>query len=208
MGFPGWRHCSNPLYDTKASDVSVTLSYATGTQSISTEDYLGNATSNSWQGNGFVKDAVNTAYTGPYFQIAIDTSQYSDVTLSLRSHGTASWGPANTLKVWSSTDNTTYNASPTGTGALLKSAWSGDQVFDAFATGTGTTYFRINADGANPTNAAFQLDHIIITGCAEPTPPPTFEKFFGTDPIKVGGISKLDLHDCQHRSWQCGTHQS
>lgn len=179
-----------PLYTTKAANVSTAvLSYTGGTQSVNTT--LGSPAVNSWEGSGFVKDAVNTSISAPYFVISVDTSKYSDVSISLRSYATSNWGTTNILKVWSSGGGATFSSTTPATGTLTKATWSSDQSFAAASTGAATTTFRINADGANPSGASMLLDNIVVTGCGIVSPAPTLAKSFLSDPIAKGATSTL-----------------
>jgi len=185
-----------PLYTTKASNVSTaTTSYTAGgtggAQSVNTT--LGSPAVNSWEGSGFQKSVVYTSTTAPYFDIAVDTSNYSNASISLLSYATANWGTANILRVWSSADGgTSFSSTTPATGSLTKTTWSADQTFAAASTGASTTIFRINADGANPSGASMLLDNIVVTGCSVPTPAPAIAKSFSS-PIVKGSNSTLSF---------------
>ena len=182
---------TQPNYDAGKDPLvsSAVLSFVGGTESIATT--TGSPTANAWSGDGFVKNAVNTSSSQPYFQIAVDSALFTNVQLKLRSYATANWGTSNLLKVYSSADGGGTFSDVNLAGSLVKTTWSPDQLFPAVATGPETTIFRINADGANPTGAAMMLDNILVEGCRTTVLEPNFGKAFNPDIIKLGDTSTL-----------------
>ena len=64
----------------------------------------------------------------------------------------------------------------------------------AAATGSGTTYFRINARGTNSVSSSqLFIDSIVVTGCGVPVPSPTITKAFAPDPIVLGLDVNVDF---------------
>lgn len=178
-----------PPYTTKASDVTTaTASYTGGTNAISAT--IGNLI-NSWSGTGFSKTTVPGSGTAPYYELAVDSSKYTNVTITLDTYASANWVTSNVLYVWSSADGGAFAATSPATGALVKTTWSANQSFAAATTGaTTTTNFRINAMGANTTGSDMYLDNIVVTGCGIPNPP-TMTKSFSPNPVAVGATSSL-----------------
>jgi uncharacterized repeat protein (TIGR01451 family) len=184
-----------PPFTTKSSRVpTATASVSTGmTNSIVT---TGNPT-NAWAGQGFAKSTVPTADTAPYFQFAVDTSNYSGVAMSLDISRDTNWGGgANvpTVYIYSSTTGAagSFTLVNTISGANLPSNWQTLSNIAAAATGSGTTYFRINAMGTNSVSSSqLFLDNISFSGCALAPAAPTLLKSFSPTQIVKNSTSTL-----------------
>ena len=190
----------NPAYDSTpglGSGVSSALASFSavgtgGSDAINTTE--GSPALNSWEGSGFQKSVVYTETTTPWFDFSVDAREYSNLQISMRSYATANWTTNNILRVWYSTNGgVSYSSTTPATGTLTKTTWSGDQVFAGPATGTSTTIFRVNADGANPDGATIMLDTVVITGCHVTTPEPLFSKSFSSGPIAKNATSTLSF---------------
>ncbi len=174
--FPTGSSAANPLFTTKAGSVaSATASTTTTTPSIDTG--YGNPPP-SWSGQGFGGSA--------YFQFQVDTSKYSDVTISLDYRTiTQNWNAA-TVTVFSSIDGLTFT--PIGSSPLTATLQSA-----TFNTGAGTTYFRISATGARNNQARMAIDNVTFSGCLTPVPAPTIVKTFSPDLIPVNNPTVLSF---------------
>jgi uncharacterized repeat protein (TIGR01451 family) len=184
-----------PPFTTRAANVaSATASTSSGmTNSIVSAQ--GNPP-NAWAGQGFEKTGTPDGDTAPYFQFAVDTSQYTGVGISLDFKRDTNWGggasDTPTMYVYSSTTGSAGSFSLIATTSSLTSSWQSTGNTSAAATGSGTTYFRINARGTNSVSSSqIFLDNVAFTGCAEPAPSPTITKSFAPDPIVLGATSTL-----------------
>ena len=178
-----------PVYSFKGSNVaSATASYTgTGTQAISTTE--GNPL-NSWSGTGW-GTVVPTSATQPYFDLVIDTSNFTGVSISVQYYmNPGEWAAPgnNNMYVYSSADGGAFSTIVSL--AATKGSWQTIPATAAATTGTTTTTFRINARGAKTLTDPLYIDNIIITGCGVAVPP-TITKAFSPNPIAVNGTSTL-----------------
>ncbi len=100
--FPAGTTLTQPNYNSKAADVnSATLSFNPGATggSEAIDAANGSPSPGSWMGSGFLRDTVYTAYTEPWFDISVDTSMYSNVSIQFRTYASASWTTNNVLRV-------------------------------------------------------------------------------------------------------------
>jgi conserved repeat domain len=186
-----------PPFSTISARVSTaTASVSTGmTNSIVT---TGNPT-NAWAGQGFAKSTVPTADTAPYFQFAVDTSNYSGVAMSLDISRDTNWGGGGnipTVYIYSSTTGAvgSFTLVNTISGANLPSNWQTVSNISAAATSSGTTYFRINAMGTNSVSSSqLFLDNVSFTGCALAPAAPTLSKSFSPTQIVKNSNSTLSF---------------
>jgi LPXTG-site transpeptidase (sortase) family protein len=190
--FPSGSDANSPAPTTQAGSVASAATSTTLTlPNIDTGQ--GNPAP-AWAGSGFLKNQTITGDSIPYYQFAIDTSKYSDVKISFDYRIDTNWGSGGagtpTIYAWSSTTGGvgSYSQIFTTTPVVTFSS-SGD--LSAAATGTGLTYFRINAQNATNENSQMQIDNVVITGCLESDPPPTISKLFSPNPIAVDSVSKL-----------------
>ena len=184
-----------PTTGSQAPDVSsATASFVAGSGGNSISTSLGNPV-NSWDSYGYAKSAVPTASTAPYYQFAIDTSNYSTgaAKILLDAYISTNWGNSgNALYVWSSSDGTNWSAATNSPISLTAGSWATGQSFTAAAASAGTTYFRVNAMGANNTNSSanLALDNVTFTGCGTPRPP-EIAKAFAPAAVGLNGTSVL-----------------
>ncbi|MEO5857854.1 MAG: DUF11 domain-containing protein, partial [Pyrinomonadaceae bacterium] len=183
-----------PAYTTKSARVATaTASTSSGmTNSIVT----GGNPPNSWAGQGFAKTGVPTAETAPYFQFAIDTSKYSGVGISLDHSRDTNWGGGGsavpTMYVYSSTTGASGSYTLIGSTTSLTDVWQSLATVSAAATGSTTTYFRINAVGPNSVSSSqLFIDNVTFSGCGLPVPSPTITKSFAPSTIAKGSNSTL-----------------
>jgi uncharacterized repeat protein (TIGR01451 family) len=154
--------------------------------------------SQSWASNGSITPgATLTTANNEYFEFAIDTTGLSEVELTFDALRKTPNGPQG-IAVFVGTTNTRPE---TGTSVFSnasalpsQNAWVtfGPITVSSGLNASGTTYFRIYTFNSGNSNAGsdFNLDNVVFTGCSEPDDP-TITKAFGTDPIPVGGVSKL-----------------
>jgi LPXTG-site transpeptidase (sortase) family protein len=174
--FPTGSSATAPAYTTKAGNVATALTSETVTnEAIETNASYGNPAP-SWGGQGFTG--------GAYFQFQVDTSNYSNVTISFdHIQTTASWN-VSTVTVSSSSDGSLF----TSNGSDTLSATMGSSTFN---TSAGSTYFRVSATGAQNVNSRLAIDNVTFSGCLVPAPAPTLSKSFLPDPIIKGATSTL-----------------
>ena len=184
-----------PTYTTKASNVMIASTLFTPNGSnysqIDTSNFY--SSPSSWSAAGFQKNLTYVSSTLPYFEFTVDTSKYSNVAISLRAATNSSWeSAASMVKVWSSADSSSIVATIPAT-STISQAWSTANVFTATTTGSYTTTFRINAEGANAaaSSSTLFLDDVTITGCGIPSPAPTISKSFSPSVIPTNTISTL-----------------
>ncbi|MDH4164265.1 MAG: hypothetical protein OEW15_16500 [Nitrospirota bacterium] len=187
-----------PAPSSQASDVttataSLFVGATGGTESI--DAATGSPAIPSWQGGKFQKAvtlaAPPTSATAPYFELAVDASKYTNVSITLNDYASASWGASNAIFLWTSANGGPYTATTPSMGVLLKTTWTTTQTFASASTGTAATMtFRIGAAGSTNDNGTMNLDDITITGCAVPKPP-TITKAFAPNPVGVNGASTL-----------------
>jgi uncharacterized repeat protein (TIGR01451 family) len=186
-----------PPYTTRAANVASAIASTSSGMTNSIVTAEGNP-ANAWAGQGFPKTGTPDGDTAPYFEFAIDTSQYSGVGISLDFKRDTNWGggasDTPTMYVFSSTTGSAGSFSLIATTSSLTSVWQSTGNTAAAATGSGTTYFRINATGTNSVSSSqIFLDNVVITGCGVPAPSPTIAKAFAPDPIVRGDTSTLSF---------------
>lgn len=181
-----------PPYTTKASDVSsATASSSGGTPSIPT---IGNP-ANSWEiagGWNTIGTLPNSA-SSPYFQFALDTSNYGGVAISLtvdlETSGDWTSENNNIVHFYSQADSGSFSAGTSTT--IQKNKWEPAR-FSAPSTGLVSTTFRINIGGGEKPAAYALIDNVTITGCPTPVPP-TLSKVFSPVTIAQGSTSTLSF---------------
>ena len=183
-----------PPYTTKSARVATaTASTSAGmTNSIVTS---GNP-ANAWAGQGFAKTGTMTGDTAPYYQFALDTSNFSGVTMSLDYSRDTNWGGGSsdvpTMYIYSSTTGLAGSFTLIGSTTSLTNPWQTLSNLAAAATGSGTTYFRINAVGTNSVSSSqLFIDNISFTGCGLAPAAPTLTKAFSPTQIIKGNNSTL-----------------
>ena len=183
-----------PPYTTKSSRVaSAVASTSTGmTNSIAT---TGNPT-NAWASQGFAKTGALNGDSAPYLQFAIDTSNFSGVSISLDYMRDTNWGGGGsdipTMYIYSSTTGASGSFTRIATTSSLTSSWQTLSNVAAAATGSSTTYFRINAVGTNSVSSSqLLLDNISFTGCGIAPAAPTISKSFAPSQIVKGATTSL-----------------
>jgi fimbrial isopeptide formation D2 family protein/uncharacterized repeat protein (TIGR01451 family) len=184
-----------PPYTTIAGDVTTATASATltaaGTQTI----VAGGVTTNAWN----ITDAwTNVAgapgvATGPYFQFAVNSSNYGGVQISfqydLETSGQWAANNNNNIFVYSSADGINFSLAST-TGAT-KGSWQPAITTVATTSGAATTWFRITAGTrGNQATASMLLDNITVSGCPRPVAP-TLSKNFSPATIPQGSNSTL-----------------
>ena len=184
-----------PPFTTRAANVASATAYTSAGMTNSIVSAQGNPP-NAWAGQGFPRTGTPGGDTVPYLEFALDTSQYSGVGISLDFRRDTNWGggasDTPTLYLYSSTTGSAGSFSLIATTSSLTSSWQSTGNTPAAATGSGTTYFRINARGTNSVSASqLFLDNIVVTGCGIPAPSPTITKSFASDPIVLGATSTL-----------------
>jgi len=131
--------------------------------------------------------------TGGYIEFALQTKNYSQISLNLWMYDASPSNGPDTLVISYSTDGTnftpltTFSKSAPPTPNPFQSAWTNHTFdFTGLTSTTNTTYFRIAGSGAKNDNsgASMDYDYMTFTGCSY-YPPPTISKTFATDPIKV-----------------------
>ncbi len=131
--------------------------------------------------------------TGGYIEFALQTKNYSQISLNLWMYDASPSNGPDTLVISYSTDGTnftpltTYSQSAPPTPNPFQSAWTNHTFdFTGLTSTTNNTYFRITGSGAKNDNsgASMDYDYMTFTGCSY-YPPPTISKTFATDPIKV-----------------------
>jgi len=150
---------------------------------------------NTWYGNYWNLAGVTlTAETLPYFEFSLDTSEFTDVSISFNRFLEDDWANPNNnqLRVWSSADGGAW-ASLTPTTTTTKNDWVPLGPVIAAETGSNTTTFRVMTNGVQsegkfPT-ALMHLDNIVFTGCGYAYP--KISKSFSPNPVAVGATSTL-----------------
>ena len=186
---------SPPTYSYKATNVSSAVANI-GAGVIGYIDTSGNP-ANQWSIYGFEKTTFSTA-DNDYIEFAVDTTNYSDVKITLDQKIKAS-GPAELYFYWS-TDGLTYNylgstiGDATGSSFPTTSWTTITKDYSAIANSSGITYFRIYGFDANNGNSGSDLDidNVNITGCGVPQNL-TITKNFSPDAIPVNSISTLSF---------------
>jgi hypothetical protein len=179
-----------PTPTTKASDVlTATASPGqglTGVLDTSEGNPLG-----SLRTFGYANAGPIVTGTSPYYQFAVDTSQYTQVALTFDA-SRKNPGP-DSLFLYYSTNGTTWTQF---NGSAYSPPTSGYTTFGPLdftgLTAAGTTYFRFYAFGAlNPNiGADLNFDNVTVTGCGVPQPL-IITKAFTPNPIAVNSTSVL-----------------
>jgi uncharacterized repeat protein (TIGR01451 family) len=185
-----------PPFTTKSARVATaTASTSAGmTNPIVTS---GNPT-NAWAGQGFAKTGALNGDSAPYYQFAIDTSNFSGVGISLDASRDTNWGGGSsdvpTMYVYSSATGAAGSFTLIGATSSLPSSWQTMSNIAAAATGSATTYFRVNAVGTNSVSSSqLFLDNISVTGCSLAPSAPTLSKSFSPTQIVKGSTSSLSF---------------
>ena len=133
--------------------------------------------------------AINTA-TSPYVQFAIDTSNYTQVTLRFDAQRKAN-GPGNDA-LYYSTDGVNWTQKATFASTTTWTTYGAPYDFTGQTSTTGVTYFRIYGNGAaNPNSGAdLSLDNVTFGGCSTAAMP-GLTKSFAPNPVAVGGTATL-----------------
>lgn len=170
-----------------------------GTPSI---DTLG-LPANAWKvTGGWAADATGYPNGGaaPYYEFAVDTSAFTNVTIQFNYMLDGNWANANNneLYVYSSTNGTTftnvYSTTTLDTSISGNGTWYTSPTIQAASTNpSGTTTFRINFVGQQQPTAYTELDNVIISGCRVLTPP-NVTKSFSPSIVAVGGTSTLTFN--------------
>lgn len=163
----------SPAYSSLAGDVaSVTASAGSGLTSPTISTTSSHSSPNNWFASGFASGASLNTANNDYFQFALDTTNYSGVSLTfyaLRSNA----GP-DTMQVYYSTDGVTFTD--------LAGTYSIDiaypvSAFVADLTGltntSGVTYIRVYGWNASSGGGTLHIDDVTVTGCQPATPTPT-----------------------------------
>jgi uncharacterized repeat protein (TIGR01451 family) len=184
-----------PPYTTKSGDVATATASTSLAMTNSIVTGEGNP-ANAWASQGFAKTGTPTGDSTPYLQFALDTSQFTGVTVSLDYKRDTNWGGGSsdvpTMYVYSSTTGLPASFTLIGTTSSLTSTWQSTGTLAAAATGSATTYFRINARGTNSVSSSqLFLDNVAFVGCGIPAPSPTISKAFVPDPIVLDATSTL-----------------
>jgi len=149
------------------------------------------ASTYAWQAYGFNTGATLDTTQNDYFQFVIDTSQYSNISLTF-DHSRRSPGPRNLRVYYSTTGVEPFTA--TGTVINTATSWNRTTVnLSGLTNTTGLTYIRIYGYNANNPNTGSELliDNITFTAsCAVPGGP-TIAKVFTPSTIAVNGSSSL-----------------
>jgi hypothetical protein len=147
-----------------------------------------------WRSDDHTQGTLNPpgSATPPYYEFTVnyDSGVWSNVAIKYDNYANANWNQNNFSYVWSSADGGAYASTSPASGVLTRSQWTTIGPFTAASTGSTSTTFRINADGATNPNGYLDLDNIIITGCLV-LQPPTITKSFSPDPVAVGATSTL-----------------
>ncbi len=173
-----------PPFTTKSSQAaSATATFSGSSNSIDTT--TGSPAANSWSGVGEWATS-NTGFpnsASPYFEFALDTSQFTGVSVSfnydLEANGDWANPGNNFIYVYSSADGGSFSS--VSTISASKGGWLASGTVAAASTGASTTTFRINASGRSKTGARVLLDAVTFTGCAvnlNPPSAPTIAKAF------------------------------
>ena len=184
---------TTPIYSSKALNVSSAVATATGGTPSRPATTGSTSGANVWTITGGWEMILSTPThnTTPYFQFAVDTSNYSNVEIRL-SHdleATGSWASAGTnnqVYVHTSPDGGSSWTDMPATGIVSKkgqwNAYNSANGVDVTATNTGInmTTFRINAIGAAKPAALVNLDDVTILGCPRPAPPQLAKAFSPT----------------------------
>jgi hypothetical protein len=179
-----------PTPTTRASDV-VTATASAGQGLTGELDTAAGNPAASLRLYGWAKFPPLVTAISPYYQFAIDTSQYTAVKMQFDAERKAN-GPDNVfiyysadLLIWTQKNATGINP-PTGVYSTF-----GPYDFTG-ATAAGATYFRLYGYGANATSSGndMNLDNITFSGCGTPLGP-TITKSFQTNPIALNAASQL-----------------
>src|SRR5574341_144067 len=137
-----------------------------------------------WQNAG----PINTG-TSAFFQFAIDTSKYTQVTMQFDAQRKAN-GPNND-ELYYSINGTTWTLKSTFNSTTSWATY-GAYNFTGQTSTTGITYFRIYGYGANATSSGndINFDNVTFTGCGAPSPA-AISKTFSPNPVAVGATSTL-----------------
>jgi hypothetical protein len=145
---------------------------------------------------GWAVSLTPSGSTTPYFEFQIDTSQYGGVgiTASYDLEASGDWSQGANWYVLSNDGTGWSTAATIPWASSQKGKWQiGSLTSQAAITGTNTTSFRLEVDGAkssgSPTPTVY-IDNVIITGCPRPKPP-VISKRFAPNPILAGGTSTL-----------------
>ena len=149
----------------------------------------------SWYANGGFETGTFDPGNNDYFQVQIDTSEYTQVSLTFYARRTQN-GPKD-LHIYYGTSGSPPGAlkiSFTGASGLPSaSVWYSFTIdFTGDTSTTSDTYFYIFGGNSNQSNpgADLLLDLITFSGCSVPDPP-TIAKSFSPDPIAINGTSTL-----------------
>ncbi len=138
-----------------------------------------------WQNAGPIVVA-----TSPFIQFEIDTSNYTQVNMTIDLERKAN-GP-DMVEVYFLDGTWMQKGSTFGT----TTSWVtyGPFVFTGNTSTTGSTFFRLYGFGANtPSKGAdLGIDNVSFTGCGVPNPP-TITKSFSPDPVAVNDTSTLSF---------------
>ena len=178
-----------PAFSSKAANVASAVASAGAGITSQIDATVGNPV-DSWSASGFATTTTLSTANNDYFQFAVDTTNYTNITFTFDARlDTNAHGPGS-LQLYSSTDGTTFTPygsalSPTASFASFGPAVSG-------ANASGVTYFRIYGYNAFNSGASslLYLDNVKVGGCSTPQPP-TLAKAFAPSTVVVGGTSTL-----------------
>lgn len=176
-----------------SSGIASSITYPTGWPAPSS------GTNNFWGINGgwlSTNPGSPTTAITPYYQFAVDASNYGAIGISASYNLQGNWSNSGNWYVLFSTDGSTWS-NPHSVTWDKSSGWKVNAITASTTTSPNTTvYFRIFFAGAqysgNPskTTATAYLDDITISGCPRPTPP-TLSKSFSPTNIVQGSTSTL-----------------
>lgn len=172
------------LPTTKSSRVSTATAVASVPANSAISTTLGQGDTTSWETFGY-KNA------GQNIQFAIDTSKFSDVSMSFYVGNPGGANGPNSLVLSYSTGGAFTNILTIPTPASAFTLHTQD--FAGLTNTGGITTFKLTGTGANndQTGANLNYDNISFAGCGLPSPPPTIAKSFSPKPIVKGAASTL-----------------
>lgn len=188
--FSGTYSSSYAADSKHASITGATASSSGTTGSFSSARWLG---TDGWKATGTATDA-----SPPYLELSLDTTtRYSSVRISYDhlvspTNAWASTPSNNQIRTYYSVDGGSFTgSSETASRGSSLGALTAVTPVTASTVTTGNIKFRILADGAvSGTTDTLEIDNVVITGCAVPSPP-SLAKAFSPSTIAAGATSTL-----------------
>ncbi len=183
------------LPTTQAGNVATATAAASNAARTNIDTSSGSNDTASWNTYGY---ANANRLNNNLITFTVDTTNYTNVTLTFSMRNPSGAPGPNT--VYLDYDAGSGFQAPIQTIDLTSSPYNDTnwhqhtQSFTGLTNSGGNTIFRLSADNANNdnSNSGVQFDDIKLTGTTSGAcTPPTLDKTFSPNPIKVGGVSTL-----------------